>query len=167
MSYTHLCACSHRFRDIKCVHIFQKVGQGHRVQFSHLHHSVANFKFYKCLPHILRQFLKVQRYKNCMSLPSKSRSRSLSVIFAITPIDGKCHNLHKPFFTCLIFGVTCAHDCITQTNRQTQTRTSKPLANLAELPTNLETLHDICIFIHLFLSADRCVVIATSTFCNT
>ena len=42
----------------------------------------------------LRQLLLFLRYNfflNC--LPSKSRSRSRSAIFAITPFDGKCQNL--------------------------------------------------------------------------
>ena len=35
------------------IYDFQKVGQGHGVQYSLLHHSMANVIIYKCLPHIL------------------------------------------------------------------------------------------------------------------
>ena len=35
------------------------VGQGHRVQFSQLHHMMANAKIYKCLQHIFELALTV------------------------------------------------------------------------------------------------------------
>ena len=37
----------------------QKLGHGHRMQFSQLHHSMANVKVYKCLPRIFAQALTV------------------------------------------------------------------------------------------------------------
>ena len=40
----------------------------------------------------LHQLLPIQRY-NKFFLPSQSRSRSRSTIFAMTPFDGKCQNL--------------------------------------------------------------------------
>ena len=47
------CASSHRF-IVKKIGLFylQKVGQGHGVQFSQLHHLMANVNIYKCLKHI-------------------------------------------------------------------------------------------------------------------
>ena len=52
MSSTHFCACSCHFRDreIKKCYL-QKLGQDHGMQFSQVHHSMANFKIYKCLPY--------------------------------------------------------------------------------------------------------------------
>ena len=49
LSPLHICANSYRFRYIKNLNFFylQKVGHSHRVQFSQLHHSMANGKIYK------------------------------------------------------------------------------------------------------------------------
>ena len=46
---------------IKCQFLtyLQKVGQCHGVQFSQLHHSMANVKIYKCLPLIFALALTV------------------------------------------------------------------------------------------------------------
>ena len=49
MSSRYFCVSSYRLRDIKMLHLYlQKVGHGHRVQFSQLHHSMANVKIFKC-----------------------------------------------------------------------------------------------------------------------
>ena len=55
LSSTHFCASSYRFKDIKqLIFDHQKVGEGHRLQFSKLGHWMANVKIYKYLPNILR-----------------------------------------------------------------------------------------------------------------
>ena len=54
----------------KCQNL-QNVGQGHRVQFSQLHQSMANIKIYKCLPQIFVLALILQRYNNFKFLNSK------------------------------------------------------------------------------------------------
>ena len=42
---THFGSISYRFRDVKMfIFYLQNVGQGHGVQFSQLHHSMANVK---------------------------------------------------------------------------------------------------------------------------
>ena len=72
MSPTNLCTSYFHFRDITILKFLpQKVGQGHGVQFSQLHHSMANVKIYKCLPQIFALAL-----SNC--LPKKGKSKSLS-----------------------------------------------------------------------------------------
>ena len=43
---------------------FQRVYQGHGVQFSQWHHSMANVKIYKRLPYIFALALTFQRYYN-------------------------------------------------------------------------------------------------------
>ena len=47
--HIYFCASSYRFRDFKIFLYltFKKVGQGHREQFSQLHHSMANVNFTK------------------------------------------------------------------------------------------------------------------------
>ena len=40
----------------------KNIAQGHGVQFSQRHHSIANVKFYKCYQHIFHQLLPFQRY---------------------------------------------------------------------------------------------------------
>ena len=46
---THFCASSYHSRDINIKRISPpKVGKGHRVRFSHLHHSMANVEIYQC-----------------------------------------------------------------------------------------------------------------------
>ena len=54
----------------RCFNFFylQKVGQGHGVQFSQLHVSMANVKIYKCLPQIFALTLTVSeiyKFKIC------------------------------------------------------------------------------------------------------
>ena len=62
MSPTNFCATSYHFKYIKIKNIWlQKVGQGHRAQFSQLHHSMANIKIYKYLPQILALALTVSQ----------------------------------------------------------------------------------------------------------
>ena len=47
------CVSSHRGGDINISNLyFQKVGQGHGVQFLQCHYSMANVKIYKRFPHI-------------------------------------------------------------------------------------------------------------------
>ena len=48
-----------------------KVGQSHVVQFSQLHHSIANVKIYKCLSHILALALTVSEISQLKMCTSK------------------------------------------------------------------------------------------------
>ena len=86
-SPTYFCTSSYCFRDIIFLILdLEKVGNGHGVQFSQLHHSMTNVKIYKCLQHIFALALTISEiyiFKNF--LPPKIRSRSWSAIFAITP----------------------------------------------------------------------------------
>ena len=45
----------------------QKVGQGHRVQFSQKHHSIANVKIYKKFPHIFALALSTSEILNLLN----------------------------------------------------------------------------------------------------
>ena len=95
MSPTNFCATSYRFRDIQSLHFYlQKVGEGHGVQFSQIHHLMATVKINKCLPHV--SALALTRFRNIKMyffLPSKCRSISQSTIIAITSFDGNCQYL--------------------------------------------------------------------------
>ena len=73
---------------------------------------MANVKINKYLTNFGVSVLQIEFF----CLPSKSRSKSQSAIFAITPFDGKCQNLQMSFF--YIF------DC----NRQMHTERDKQLA---------------------------------------
>ena len=45
--------------NFQCFYL-QKVDEAHQgVQFSQLHHSIANVKIYKCLPHIFMQQIQI------------------------------------------------------------------------------------------------------------
>ena len=78
-----------------------KGGQGHGVQFSHLHYSIANVKIYKCLPSNFCASSYRFRDKNSLNCwPPKRKPRSRIAIFYITPFDGKCQkptNVPDPF----------------------------------------------------------------------
>ena len=71
----------------------QKVGQSHGLQFSQLHHLIANDKIYKYLPYIFVLALSVSEILKKLNLLLKSRSKLQSAIFSITPFDGICQNL--------------------------------------------------------------------------
>ena len=72
----------------------QKVGLGHGVQFSCWHNSIGNIKIYKRLRLIFVQTLTISDIlKFIYFLPSKSRSKSSSTIFAMTTFDSKYQNL--------------------------------------------------------------------------
>ena len=76
------------------MHDIQKVGQGHRVQFRQLYHSMAICQnLQMSSTHSCASFYRYRDIKMLNYLPPKSRSRSKSKIFAITPFDGKCQNL--------------------------------------------------------------------------
>ena len=63
------------------------------MQYSQLHHSMANVKIYKYLPHnftpaVLTLYVTISNF-----LPQERRLWSRSSIFAITSFDCKCQNL--------------------------------------------------------------------------
>ena len=96
--FVNFCATSHFF--FKYINIYnaqlQDVGQGHRVQFSQLDHSMANVQIYKCLPHMFALSLTISDiyiYIYIYILPPKCRSRLGSTNFVLTPFDGKCQIL--------------------------------------------------------------------------
>ena len=70
----------------------QKVGQGHGVQLSQLHHSMANVKNLQIFPaHCCASSF--QTYKHFKLLTSKRKSKLQNAIFAIRTFDAKCQNL--------------------------------------------------------------------------
>ena len=119
MSPTNFCASSYRFRDINYFNFeLQKVDQGHRVQFF----TITPFDR-KCQnpQNIFAFALTVSEIlKFLIIYLKKSRSRSRSTIFAMTPYDGKYRNLQKTH-THFTVSMTRANDCNTHrdTHRQT------------------------------------------------
>ena len=94
----HFFALARTVSEILPIEIWdlQKVGQGHVVHFSQLHHWMANVKNLQKSP---RQFCSSShRFRDIYTyniLHSKSRSRSRRTIFALTLFDGKYKNLQK------------------------------------------------------------------------
>ena len=89
---THFRASSYRYRDIRfCDFGLWKVCQVYGMQFSYLHHLMANVT--SCFSPIFAILLQFQRYQLFNVWPLKSRSRSRSAVFEMTPFDGKCQSL--------------------------------------------------------------------------
>ena len=62
MSLTNCCASSYRFKDIKISNFYyQKLRQGHGMQFSQLNNPMVNVKTTKSLPHIFALALTVSK----------------------------------------------------------------------------------------------------------
>ena len=87
---THFCATSSNFTviQIKKMLTFKKVGQGHRMQFSQLHHSMANIKYTFCARSYRFRYITISNL-----LHSESRPRPRSAIFAINLFNGESQNL--------------------------------------------------------------------------
>ena len=94
MSPQNFWASSYRFSYLIFLIVYiQKIGLGHGVQFSRLHHSMVNVKIYKCLPQICALALTVSEISKNTFWHQKSWSRSRRAIFVIAPFNGKCENL--------------------------------------------------------------------------
>ena len=91
---THYCASLPFQRYTNFTIFLPKEGQSHGVQFSPLHHLIANVRIYTHLPHIF--CASSYRFRDITILkfwPPNSRSRSRSAIVAITSFYCNCQNL--------------------------------------------------------------------------